>query len=411
MVASVYPTLWLNNVKNLNKRVSLDLIRFSQTGISRAELARQLGLTRSAITIIVNDLLNEKLVRETESGPTNGGRRPILLEMNPSRGNVLGIDLGATHLGLVVTDFSARILSEIEIPLDIKSGPEMCLQMVDQQVHLLIEKSGLTFSNILAAGMGVPGPVVAEEGMVSAPPIMPGWDHYPIRSHLQDLWGLPISLNNDAELGALGEWAYGAGRGERNLVYIKVGTGVGAGLLLDGYVYHGATGCAGEIGHITIRDNGPLCSCGSYGCLEAMAGGQAIAESARTAILAGKRTQLSTIHPAEKITARDVAAASRLGDLVAQQIISEAGIYLGIALASLINLFNPSMVVVGGGVAQLGDLLMEPIRRTARERSLRSAAQSVRITTAVLGRRSSSMGAVVQAMNTALDHLTRSEIN
>jgi len=410
-VVVVYPTLWLNNIKNLNKRVSLDLIRFSGTGISRADLARQLGLTRSAVTTIVNDLIAEKLVREAESGPANGGRRPILLEMNPNRGYVVGIDLGATHLGLVVADFSSRVHGEIEIPLDIKCGPESCLQIVDQQLHLLLEKNGLSFSDLLGIGLGVPGPVVAEAGTVAAPPIMPGWDNYPIRAHLQELWGLPIALNNDAELGALGEWAYGAGRGERHLVYIKVGTGVGAGLLLDGYIYRGATGCAGEIGHVTIRDNGPLCSCGSHGCLEAMAGGHAIAESARTAIMAGRKTQLASIHPPEMITARDVAAASRLGDLVAQQIISEAGIYLGIALASLINLFNPSMVVVGGGVAQMGDILMEPIRRTARERSLRSAAQSVRITAAALGRRSSSMGAVVQAMNTALDHLTNVEIN
>ncbi len=190
------------------------------------------------------------------------------------------------------------------------------------------------------------------------------------------------------------------------MAYIKVGTGVGAGLLLDGKIYTGASGCAGEIGHITIRDNGPLCSCGNYGCLEAMAGGGAIAQKARAAVKAGRRTQLAMIGDVNQITALDVARAARLGDLVAQQIMAEAGGYLGIAIASLVNLFNPSMVVIGGGVAQIGDLLLDPIRQAVRERSLRSAAQAVRISAAVLGRRSTSMGAVVQALNLALDQLT-----
>jgi glucokinase len=233
---------------------------------------------------------------------------------------------------------------------------------------------------------------------------MPGWDGYPIRSHLKDLWGIPVSIGNDAEMGALGEWAYGAGRGESNLAYIKVGSGVGAGLLLDGQIYRGTTGTAGEIGHVTIQENGPLCTCGNHGCLEAMAGGQAIARKAQEAVRAGRRTQLSSIDP-EKILARDVATAARRGDLVAQQIITDAGAYLGIAVASLVNLFNPGMVVIGGGVSQLGDLLLDPIRKAVQERSLRSAAQAVRITSAVLGRRSSSMGAVVQAINVSLDRL------
>jgi glucokinase len=204
----------------------------------------------------------------------------------------------------------------------------------------------------------------------------------------------------------VGEWAHGAGRGERHLAYIKVGTGVGAGLLLDGKIFQGATGCAGEIGHVTVRDNGPLCTCGNYGCLEVMAGGAAIANKAREAVLAGKRTQLASIHTPNEITARDVAHAARLGDLVAQQIIAEAGGYLGIGIAILVNMFNPSMIVIGGGVAQVGDLLLDPIRQVVRDRSLRSASQAVRITAAVLGRRSSSMGAVVQALNIALDQLT-----
>jgi glucokinase-like ROK family protein len=405
-VAYSFPTSILYNSKNLNRRLILDLVRFTPGGISRAELARQTDLTRAAITTIVNDMVKEGLVREGGNGLAEGRRRPIILEINPERGMVAGVDMGATHLTVLVTDFAAQVISEEEVAFDISRGPEKCLAELDERVRDLFSKNGIKISDILAFGVGVPGPVVAEAGMVSTPPIMPGWHNYPIRDHLERLWGRTVSLNNDAELGALGEWAYGAGRNERHLAYIKVGSGVGAGLLLDGRIYGGATGSAGEIGHTTVLDGGPLCTCGNSGCLEALSGGSAIARKAREAIRSGKRTHLASIKPVDAVTARDVTTAARLGDLVAQQIVSEAGTYLGIAVASLVNLFNPTVVVVGGGVSQMGDLLLEPIRQAVRERSLPSAARAVRISSALLGRRSSGMGAVTQALNTALLNLT-----
>lgn len=408
MSISLYPTPSEHNLRYFNKRASLDLIRFTPGGISRAELARQMGLTRSALTIIVNDLMQNGLVREAEDGPATGGRRAILLEINPRRGYVAGIDMGATHLGIVIADFAARVVDEIETPFNIQRDPRVCLENLVSCLKELLVRNGLTAVDVLSVGVGVPGPVVAEAGLVTAPPIMPGWDGFPIRDWLQERLGCPISIHNDADLGALGEWSHGTGRGERNLAYIKVGSGVGAGLLLDGKIYLGATGSAGEIGHITIREDGPLCTCGNYGCLEAMAGGAAIAEQARAAVASGKRTQLALLTSTAAITAKEVAAAAQKGDLVAQQIMSEAGSYLGIAVASLVNLFDPGMVVVGGGVAQIGDLLLEPIRQAVRVRSLKSVADTVRITAAVLGRRSTSMGAVVQALNIAMDRLMES---
>jgi glucokinase-like ROK family protein len=402
----VTPTIRSINIKKINKCVILDMIRFTPGGISRAELARQMDLTRAAVSGIIGDMINLGLVHNTGDGPTTGGRKPILLEINPRYGYVVGIDMGVTHLGMVVADFSAHVLEEIEFPFSVEDGPRICIPKIDAQLQVLLKRINISMSQVLAIGIGVPGPVVAEVGAVFAPPIMPGWDGFPIRAHFEGLWGIQISLGNDAEFGALGEWASGAGRGERNLVYIKVGSGVGAGLLLDGNIYRGTTGCAGEIGHITIMDSGPMCTCGNRGCLETVAGGKAIARRAREAVHAGKRTQLSILDP-EKINAKDVAMAASLGDLIAQQIVIEAGAYLGIAVASVVNLVNPSMVVVGGGVAQIGDLLLEPIRKIVRERSLPSATQAVRINAAVLGRRSSSVGAVIQAINVALDQLVK----
>lgn len=237
--------------------------------------------------------------------------------------------------------------------------------------------------------------------MVVSPPIMPGWDRFPIRATLEKIWECPVTLNNDAELGALGEWAYGAGRGENNIAYIKVGSGIGAGLMLNKQIYGGTTGAAGEIGHITIEENGPLCNCGNHGCLEVFAGGHAIAKEAQAIVRSGKRTMLADLPP-EKLNAREVANAARRGDLHAQEILSRAGTHIGVAVASLVNLFNPSIIIIGGGVAEAGDILTTSIRDAVRERAMRASEQSVRITTAMLGRRSILIGATVQAINVAV---------
>jgi glucokinase-like ROK family protein len=395
--------IWSNSikgVKNINKHMVVDLIRFAPGGISRVEIARKLGLSRAAITSIINDLEEQQLV--LESSEPSGGRRSVSLEINPNAGIVLGVDIGATHASVVLANYSARVISEKEIILDISSGPETCLSQVDRLVHDLLVGEGLQLADVNSIGVGVPGPLIIEKGVVSCPPIMPGWDNYPIREHLKSLWGIPISLNNDAELGALGEWAFGAGRGEKHLAYIKIGTGIGAGLMLDGQIYRGATGSAGEIGHITIEEEGPLCTCGNRGCLESLAGGRAISAAARDFIKQGKRTILSEMKKNGIISTVDVIVAAQRGDLVAQEIVSRAGHYLGTAVASLVNLFNPNVIIIGGSVAQIGDLLVEPIRETVNQRSLGVVSKNVRITSALLGSRSCSIGAVVQALSLVL---------
>lgn len=404
-MAAVSYFLWSShnpNVKNINKHSVLDLIRFTPGGISRAELAHRMLLSRAAVTVIINDLLECGIIQETEARNGTSGRPPIILEINPAFGHVVGIDMGATHLSIILTNFCAQVIDELQTPYSINRGPEACLPDVDRHLRELLARNSLDLADISAVGVDVPGPIVAEAGIVLAPPIMPGWDRYPIRDTLESRWNRPVALTNDAEAGALGEWAFGAGRGERDLAYIKVGTGIGAGLLLNGRIYRGATGSAGEIGHLTMIENGPLCNCGNYGCLEALAGGQAIARQAQEAVSRGERTALAGISQSAKINAQDVASAAQRGDLVAQRIVSEAGSHLGIALAGLVNLFNPGMVVVGGGIAQIGDLFLQPVRDAVMRRSLPAAARTVKITTAILGHRSSSIGAAVEALSIAI---------
>lgn len=392
----------LQNSRYFNRHFILDLIRFTPGGISRSEIAQEMGITRAAVTEIVKDLLGTGVVREVKKKASRRGRHPVVLEINPDQGAVAGIDIGSTHCTLVITDFSASVLQEDEIQITIENGPEECLELVDRLLRRVLSECEISLEQIRAIGVDVPGPVITRLGMVSSPPIMPGWDGYPIQARLEQLWKVPVILGNDAEMGALGEGAYGAGRGEENFIYIKVGNGVGSGLIIGGRIYHGTTGCAGEIGHVTIEENGELCSCGNFGCLETLAGGRAIAHQARKAVQNGERTQLARLSCPEKITAQDVLSAARAGDLVSQEILRKAGAHLGTAISSLVNLFNPSVVVVGGGISQGGDLLLEPMRQTVRKRSLAAASQGLRICTAVLGNRSSAMGCIVQALSYAL---------
>ena len=386
-------------VRQLNKGVILDLIRQAPDGISRAEIAQALGVSRSTVSAIVDGLILHQLVVERGAGVSRGGRRPIVLQTNPDAGRVLGVDIGASHLTVIAADLRGQVLSEITAPLDIARGPEECLQAIALTVEHILRESRSQLDEVRAIGVGVPGPVIQQQGIVSAPPIMPGWDGFPIRQRLSDAWHKPVSLDNDADLGALGEWSFGAGRAESNLVYIKIGTGIGCGILLDGQIYHGVLGTAGEIGHLTVSEDGPPCTCGNYGCLEAMAGGRAIAQRAQLAVKAGQRTSLASVDHGREITARDVGLAAQSGDGVSQQLLGDAGRHIGSALASLVNLLNPSLVLLGGGVVAAGAYLLDPIRQAVRERTLRAAGRATRIAVATLGDRSTALGAVALALN------------
>lgn len=402
---TVNPSSPIGSLKNLSKYLILDMIRFTPGGISRADLARRTKLTRAAVSGIVGDLIKAGLVRESEAGPARGGRRSVLLEINPEGGYVIGIDVGISDVSLILADFSARVLDESEVSFDSHQMPEVGLHQIDESLRSLLERAGLTLEHIQAIGVGLPGPVLVDRDVLASQMLMPGWENYPIRTYMEELWHCSISLHSVAQLGALGEWACGAGRGEQNLAYIKVGSEISTGLILGGKLYRGTNGYAGEIGHMLVTEERALCACGKYGCLSAVAGGIAIARKAREAVYADRRTRLADIEPTERITARDVAYAASLGDLVAQQIVTRAGSYVGIAAAQLVNMLNPGLIIVGGGISQMGDLLIEPLRQATNEYSWMPAARSVRITAAMLGRRSSGMGAVIQALNLALPRL------
>ncbi len=380
-------------MRDFNKALVLNLIR-QQGTISRADIAKRTNLSRSTVSNIVTDLLAANLVQESGTGQSQGGRRPILIEFNYQAGYVVGIELGATHLFVVVTDLEPKIIVELERDFELTIGPEAGLSRVAELAQQALAQAEVSLEQVVGMGLGVPGPVHHATGTVAFPPIMPGWHGFPMRARLEEELGVTVYADNDANLGALGEWAHGAGQGVDNLAYIKVGTGIGCGLIIGGEIYRGQSGSAGEIGHITIDENGPPCRCGNYGCLESMAAGPAIAHRAQLAIKAGQETTLVKTKSVGEITAADVSRAASQGDPLSLQLFHEAGRHIGVALAGLINLFNPKLVIIGGGMAQAGDILLEPIRRSVQSHGLRIAVESCQIVQAQLGREATALGAV-----------------
>jgi len=352
---------------------------------SRAEIARQTGLSRSTVSSLVADLEKEGLIVDRDASPesaaSKGGRPPALIALGRSAGVALGIDFGKRHLTVVASDLSHAILAEEtrEMPddYDARHGLDEAAALVDE----VLEDSGVAREDVIGVGLGVPGPVHLPTGVVGSSAILPGWVGARVAEEMSERLLLPVHVDNDANLGALAELHWGAGRGCSSLTYIKIATGIGAGLVLDRRLFRGAGGTAGEIGHTSIDETGPICRCGSRGCLETFAGAPAIVELLKPSLGADA-------------TVEAVVEQAVDGHLGSKRAIGDAGRHVGSALANLCNLFNPELVVVGGTLAAAGDVLLEPMREAVQRRAIPSAAEDVNIVTGVLGERAEVLGAV-----------------
>lgn len=347
----------LSLMRELNQALILSLVR-QEGQISRAEIAKRTNLSRSTVSNIINELIEADRIHEIQKGESRGGRRPILLELNYRSHCCVGIELSTTFLNLVITDLKAEILYQHDEPFDITAGPDAAVQQVAHVVGSALAETQIESAKVIGVGIGIPGPITQTTGQTIAPPIMPGWNGVGLRDRFSDMLPFPVYVDNDANLAALAEYRWGIAQHVRNMAYIYLGTtGIGAGLVLNGSIYRGEIGSAGEIGHSTIDEDGPLCSCGSYGCLEAMAG---LPQILRNAAKVSKEQSRSL---------DQLVAAARTSEPL-RELFVEAGMHLGVAVASLLNLYNPGLVVLGGPLAMAEDLLLETVRTTARKRAL-----------------------------------------
>ena len=358
---------------------------------SRAELGDAVELSRSRLAVELDRLADLGLVETAGLAASRGGRRSSIVRIARST-RFLGIDIGATSIDVAVTDGELRVLAREAEPVDVRQGPEVVIARAMDLVGKL-RATGLA-PGFAGAGAGVPGPVSYAEGFPVSPPIMPGWNHFPVREAFASELGCPVLVDNDVNIMALGEKHAGIARSVDDFLFVKIGTGVGCGIVVGGDVYRGVSGSAGDIGHIRVDDSGPMCTCGNTGCLEAFFGGTALARDALAAARSDRSPELAALlERTGALTAADVAAAAALGDPVSVAMIREGGRRVGQVLASLVSFFNPGLVVIGGGVAGIGHALLAEIRGVVYRRSLPLATGNMPIVLSELGGEAGVVGA------------------
>jgi glucokinase-like ROK family protein len=359
---------------------------------SRAELGELAGMARSKLEAELVRLKQVGLVQEGGKAASRGGRRSTLVELS-SFLHFGGIDLGATSIRVAIMNAKLQVEAHVAEPMEIRRGPEQVLARASELIEKLARDQGVQLTGI---GVGVPGPVRFLDGMPVSPPIMPGWHEYPVRDLLARRFGCPVLVDNDVNVMAVGEHWGGVAKSVDNYLFVKIGTGIGCGIMIRGQVYRGIDGCAGDIGHINVDPDGPVCACGNSGCLEAMFGGAALVRDALAAARSGASTRLAErLAGKQAITPENVGQCAAEGDPVAIGLIRDGGRRVGLVLAGLVSFFNPSMIVIGGGLAGLGHLLLAEIRGVVYRRSLPLATGNLPIVLSELGPSAGSVGAAV----------------
>ncbi len=352
--------------------------------LTQAEIARSTGLSAATVSNIVRELKDGGTVEVT---PTSaGGRRARSVSLSGDAGIVIGVDFGHTHLRVAVGNLAHQVLAEESEPLDVDASSAQGFGRAEQLVNRLIETTGISPGKVIGVGLGVPGPIDVESGTLGSTSILPGWTGINPSEELAARLGVPVYVDNDANLGALGELVWGSGRGVKDLAYIKVASGVGAGLVIDGHIYRGPGGTAGEIGHITLDESGPVCRCGNRGCLETFTAARYVLPL------------LQPSHGAD-LTMERVVQLAREGDPGCRRVIGDVGRHIGSGVANLCNLLNPSRVVLGGSLAEAGELVLAPIRDSVSRYAIPSAGRQLSVLPGALGARAEVLGALALVLS------------
>ncbi len=375
---------------------------WEQRAISRAEIARQAGLSRSTVSEIVAELVATSLVAETGVGASRGGRRPVVLEFQDDARVILGVDVGASHVAVVLTDLRGRVLTEEFREHPVRSDPEGTSALVSKLCRACLTTWGGRTRFLIGIGVALPSPVDPRHPDRLSPLALPAWNGRHDFQSLSQQFGVPVFIDNDANLGALAEHWWGAGRGVADFTYIKMATGVGAGHMIGGRIFRGSSGVAGEIGHLAIDPRGETCVCGNRGCLVTLVGAQALLTRARALRAEYPKSSLAK----GEITLVRLEDAALAHDRLALQVVTEAAENIGIAVSGMLNLMNPAAVILGGDLARLGGLLIEPLRETVLRRTFVSSVVASEIRASELGPRAIPIGAATLVLDAALSRPT-----
>lgn len=386
----------VSTVREHNLSRVLSLIRRAGS-ISRADLVRQSGLSATTVSSLVGELLASGFVNESGIGASSGGRPPILLQFDYQFRHVLGVDVGATHLNVIVMDFGGRGVAHRFCRFDVIDDPEGTVGTIERLLLEVLAEAELTLEQISGLGVTIPTPLAGEHLDRLTTIYMPAWQDIDLLGRMTAAFAVPTYLDNDANAGAIAEKWWGQGQDYANLAYIKLGVGVGSGLILNGEIYRGSGGTAGEIGHTTININGPLCRCGNRGCMESYVGAPALVAEVK-ALLLERGTSVDRQPPR---TVEEIAAAALAGDPICVEVIRRAGTYLGTALANLINLLNPTLITLGGDLVAAEKLLLDSVLASVQQRAMPKAAAESEIVISRLGSDAVAIGAATLAMENA----------
>ena len=368
--------------------------------ISRAEIARRADLSRSTVSEIVDALLASGLVAEAGEGVSRGGRRPIVLEFQDEACSIIGVDIGASHVAVAVTDLRGRVRAFRHQDFPARTDPAGTRDLVLELCDRCLAETGGRRTRLLGIGIAVPSPVDPREPERLSLTALPNWGGRIQLDSLRARYRVPILIDNDANLGALAEHWWGSARQIDDFSYVKVATGIGSGHFVNGRIYRGSSGVAGEMGHVAIDARGPACNCGNRGCLQMYIGSRALVD---------RVLQLRPEYPSSVIgrgsepTIDQLEDAAIAGDPLAVHVVREAAEYLGIAIAGMVNLMNPAAVIIGGGIARLGDRLLGPLRETVLRRTFVGAAAATEIRTSDLGPQDVAIGAATLVLDAALN--------
>ncbi|TNF38213.1 MAG: ROK family transcriptional regulator [Deltaproteobacteria bacterium] len=389
-------------MRSHNASVLANLAWSRSEGISRAELARDSGLSASTVSAIVSDLMAANLLTSGHVAPSKGGRPPVILQFNTQRNYIVGVEMGASHIGAVICDLRGDIRWYDETEIDVSDDPAGTLRAIGELIEVARRRPEAS-GDLLGLGIAVPSPVDALTPDRLSPRLLPAWAEVRLAAQLHHRIGVRVFMDNDANCGALAEAQIGAGVDVPDFTYIKVATGVGAGHIVQRQPYRGFSGIAGEIGHTTVDPNGRPCRCGLRGCLEAEIGSGAIVEKASEAIAAGRVSALAEL---PSLTLADIVAAGHDGDTLAIELIAEAGNHLAVGVANLLNLMNPARVIIGGRLAAAGDLLLGPLRHIVGVRALWTSVERADVVISPLGDSQIAAGAATLVLRAALADLS-----
>ncbi|VBB06903.1 Hypothetical protein LUCI_2143 [Lucifera butyrica] len=378
-------------VKQINKAIVLNTIQKNET-VFRAEIAKKTGLNRSTVSGLVDELLADGLILETGIGISQGGRKPVILSINRNYGSIIGVDCGVNYILIVLTNFAGEILLERRIPVSAADLPEERIGLLKQLIQETINSAPSSVSGIIGIGICVPGIVNYEEGLILQTPNL-NWHNVPLKKIIQDQFQIPVLIDNDANAGAIGEKWFGLGKKATDLVYLSAGIGIGTGVLIKNELYRGASGLAGEMGHVTIHMHGRRCSCGNIGCWEEYAAEKALLNFISENIGNYPATGFLDKHHIGQLTVFEIVQAAKAGDPLSIAALKHIGQQLGIGVANIINTFNPSTVIIGNTLAVAEEFILDELKAEVKARCFTAKYYPITIVCSALGIYAGAMGA------------------